>query len=130
MKCPQCGEKFGDAHVMFGRVVNTCVCGCRVMTDAKEPERPKMTETDVLERTLEDNGPTYESIVAIEEMGELIKELTKDLRDMGNPGHIAEEMADVEICLAMLKIVYCNAEDVKVWKAKKLKRLEDSLLEI
>ena len=86
-----------------------------------------MTEAEVLTRTLEDNGPTCESIVAIEEMGELTKELTKDLRDMGNYEHIAEEMADVEICLAMLKIIYDNAENVKEWKAKKLKRLEDDL---
>lgn len=130
MRCPQCGEKFDKGQEIFGRVVNTCICGCRVMTDAKKAEGPRMTEAEVLTRTLEDNGPTCESIVAIEEMGELTKELTKDLRDMGNFEHIAEEMADVEICLAMLKIIYDNAENVREWKAKKLKRLEDDLMDM
>lgn len=130
MKCPQCGEKLGAGQEIFGRAINTCICGCRVMTDANKVEGPRMTEAEVLTRTLEDNGPTCESIVAIEEMGELTKELTKELRDMGNYEHIAEEMADVEICLAMLKIIYDNAEKVKEWKAKKLKRLEDNLLDM
>lgn len=127
MKCPQCGERFRNMEIIGGRSLSTCICGCRVMTEAKEPEKPSMTLEQVLERTIVDNGPAYETIVAIEEMSELTKELTKDWRDMGNLEHIAEEMADVEICLAMLKLIYCNAEEVKTWKAKKLKRMEDAL---
>ena len=127
MRCPQCGERFGSTEIIGGRSLSTCICGCRVMTEAKDPVKLEMTTEQVLERTLEENGPMCETIVAIEEMSELTKELTKDWRDMGNLEHIAEELADVEICIAMLKIIYCNADEVEKWKAKKLKRLETAL---
>ena len=130
MKCPQCGSNFDGCQEVGSRMLHTCACGCRVMTVTKKVEGPRMTEAEVLTRLLEDNGPTRESIVAIEEMSELTKELIKDMRDMGNYEHIAEEMADVEICLAMLKIIYDNAENVREWKAKKLKRLEDDLMDM
>lgn len=130
MKCPQCGSNFDGCQEVGSRMLHTCACGCRVMTDVNKVEGPRMTEAEVLTRLLEDNGPTCESIVAIEEMSELTKELIKDMRDMGNYEHIAEEMADVEVCLTMLKMIYDNAENVNEWKAKKLKRLEDDLLDM
>ena len=39
-------------------------------------------------------GKENQITVAVEELSELIKELCKELRGMGNPEHIAEEMAD------------------------------------
>lgn len=123
MKCPQCGKEM--EHI--GPVIWECECGCEACMNKPQKKHEPMTEECVLERTIIDNGPTYETMVAIEEMSELTKELVKDFRDMGDLEHIAEEMADVEICMAMLKMIYCNAEMVEEWKIKKLRRLEERL---
>lgn len=41
--------------------------------------------------------------------------------------HVAEEMADVEIMLEQLKIIFNNAESVEQWKGAKIERLERRL---
>ena len=71
-------------------------------------------------------GTLSQKIIAIEEMSELIKELTKDLReDTGmDISHIAEETADVEIMLEQIKLIYNIQEKVQEHKQKKIKRLE------
>lgn len=51
-------------------------------------------------------GKESQSIVAIEELSELQKELCKMLRGIGNPEHLAEEIADVEIMLCQIKELY------------------------
>lgn len=52
------------------------------------------------------HGKEGQSIVAIEELSELQKELCKMLRGIGNPEHLAEEIADVEIMLCQIKELY------------------------
>lgn len=48
-----------------------------------------------------------QSIVCMEECGELIQAISKKLRDPTSPNdHLAEEMADVIICLNLLKLMY------------------------
>lgn len=64
-----------------------------------------------------------QKIVAIEELSELQKKLTKDLRGNANDEHIAEEMADVEIMLEQLKIMYDNNDNVKRYKELKISRI-------
>lgn len=72
---------------------------------------------------------------AIEEMSELIKALLKlryaekdyELEICGDA--VAEEMADAEIMLEQLEIIFGNAERVVSWKQKKLERLERRLKE-
>lgn len=76
---------------------------------------------------VETYGSIGQLIVAIEEMSELTKELTKFLR--GNTGnvnreHIAEEMADVYIMLEQLLIIFDNKADVCEWKDIKIKGLK------
>ena len=60
---------------------------------------------------------------AIEEMSELIRALSR----MDSQENIAEEMADVEIMLAQLKIILGNDADVERWTMKKLQRLNQRL---
>ena len=124
MKCPQCGEKFGAGQEIFGRVVNTCICGCRVMTDAKKVEGPRMTEAEVLTRLLEYNGPICESIVAIEEMSEVIKEITKLMRGELNREHLAEEIADATIMLEQLRNMFNINDSVSSWMDYKVAELQ------
>ena len=41
-----------------------------------------------------------------------------------NPEGLAEEMADVEIILEQLKLMFANEQNVKNWKTFKVQRLE------
>lgn len=75
-------------------------------------------------------GDESQKIMAIEEMSELTKELTKELRNRGNVENIADELADVEIMLAQLKKIYDIHETVERHKEFKLNRLHNSILEL
>jgi hypothetical protein len=85
-------------------------------------------EEYVIERDAVDTyGKESQLIVAIEELSELTKELTKNLRGEDNTNHIYEEMADVQIMLDQLHIIFKNSDAVKGWKRKKLQRLRERL---
>ena len=72
--------------------------------------------------------PTAQLIVAIEELAELQKELTKTLRGHQNTQHILEEIVDVGIMLEQLKILFAfQEEDINIQKELKLKRVEQRL---
>lgn len=85
-----------------------------------------MTEQEVFKAALDKWGST-QVIVAVEELSELQKELCKLLRGEARLSNIAEEMADVEIMLAQLKIKFKNAEEVAMWREFKVSRLEGRL---
>lgn len=70
-------------------------------------------------------GKDNQCIVAIEELSELQKEICKQLRGLGNIENLAEEIADVEIMLEQLKIIYaCDSlvQDKKDYKIKRIKK--------
>ena len=125
MKCPQCGRVMRDE---IGQVRWVCSCGCSVCTNVPHGIKP-MTEEEILRGVQEECGQSYEMVVAIEELSELTKELCKDMRDQGDEEAIAEEMADVEIMLAHLKLIYKNADMVAEWRGRKLRELEKMLRE-
>ena len=76
-----------------------------------------------------DKWGRYEQlIVAIEELSELIKEICKDIRDMGDVDHLAEEVADVEIMCEQLRFIYDFGDKVDGWKEYKLNRLKERLV--
>lgn len=52
---------------------------------------------------LTDNGLSHEELICLEELSELQKELTKQLRNKGNMHDLVEEMADVYICLKTIQ---------------------------
>lgn len=61
---------------------------------------------------------------AVEEMSELIKEICKANRGMINTDNVAEEIADVEIMIDQLKIMYSLGDSVDKFRKYKIKRLE------
>lgn len=75
-------------------------------------------------------GKMSQLIVAIEELSELIKELTKCLRCEDNVDHISEEMADVYIMLDQLRIMFNNDYSIAAWKLKKLRRLNERIRQL
>lgn len=67
--------------------------------------------------------------IAIEEMSELTKELCKNGRGQENTAHIAEEIADVEIMLQQMKMLFDCAGQVETFRRFKLERLAGRIKE-
>lgn len=83
-----------------------------------------ITNTEELyDRLLKLNGQEYQVTVAIEELSELQKELTKYLRSKADIEHIAEEMADCEIVLEQLKKYFNLSKEVEEEKKYKIAML-------
>ncbi len=86
-----------------------------------------MTNYEIIEAAIDRYGKEHQIIVAIEELSELQKELTKYLRGARNLRNIAEETADVRIMLSQLGFIFNNFESVTEWEGKKLYRLWERL---
>ncbi|MCD8119726.1 MAG: hypothetical protein LUE29_09675 [Lachnospiraceae bacterium] len=63
-------------------------------------------QADILYESLKQDGETLTSIIAIEELAELQKEISKQLRGEGNFYDLLQEMADVDISLANLMVMH------------------------
>lgn len=85
-----------------------------------------MTNKELYEKAFNKWG-NKQLVVAIEEMAELQKELTKALRGKPNRGNIAEEIADVEIMVEQVRQYFNLGLSVDVVKKHKLERLEERL---
>ena len=83
-----------------------------------------MIASEIYKRLREQNGDTAQLVVAIEELSELTKEITKCLRNKGSIDHLAEEVADVEIMVEQVKLIFNVQDKVKLKKLFKLQRLE------
>ena len=58
-------------------------------------------------QSIDHYGTQLQSIVCMEECAELIQAISKKLREpTSTDDHLAEEMADVTICLNLLKLMY------------------------
>ncbi|MBO6087960.1 hypothetical protein J6P92_06420 [bacterium] len=90
----------------------------------------KEQELKIYNEAIEFFGNTSQKIMVIEEMSELTKELCKELRDRGNIENIADELADVEITLAQLKIIYDIHDLVEQHKDFKLHRFAKNMSEL
>lgn len=93
------------------------------MGKTKDHDRVKQMPDDIYEKAVIKFGKTPQLIMAMEEMSELIQGLSKDIRGKRNEDNISEEIADVEIMIAQLKIIYQNDAEVEKWKTDKLFRL-------
>lgn len=78
---------------------------------------------------LETFGKSSQMQVAIEEMSELTKELCKNGRGQENTTHIAEEIADVEIMLRQMKMLFDCTGQVDGFRWYKLERLAGRIKE-
>ena len=89
----------------------------------------------VLERAIHTYGGQAQVDKAIEEMSELTKALLKHRYVEKNyeieilEDAVAEEIADVEIMLKQLKMIFCFDERVLQYKKEKIERLERRLNE-
>lgn len=86
-----------------------------------------ISDAEVLQRALDTYGSALQIVVMMEEMSELQKELCKYLRGKYSPANIAEEIADVEIMLEQMKMLFCCADDVRNERRRKVERLKERL---
>ena len=87
-----------------------------------------MYEEIILEAALLFYGNYIQRIITIEELSELQKELCKSFRFGADKSHIAEEIADVQIMLEQMMILYECRDDVAIWRRKKVSRLSERLM--
>ena len=86
-----------------------------------------ISEAEVLQRALDTYGSLPQIVMVFEEVSELQKELCKYLRGRGSFEHIAEEIADVEIMLEQMKMLFCCTDDVRNERRCKVERLKERL---
>lgn len=72
-------------------------------------------------------GKLLQSVVAMEEMAELTKEISKVIRGSGDIANLTEEMADVYIMLRQLEIMHDISDGVQVAIMEKTARLKARL---
>lgn len=87
-----------------------------------------MNERQILGSAISLYGSEIQRVIAIEELSELQKELCKSLRGQTDRQHIAEEIADVQIMLEQMMILYELHYDVATWRRKKVDRLHERLI--
>lgn len=102
------------------------------LRQANEGLRFNLAEKDggeICRRALEAFGAQAQVMMAIEEMSELTKELCKNGRGQENTTHIAEEIADVEIMLRQMVMLFDCAGQVETFRRYKLERLAERIKE-
>ena len=77
----------------------------------------------VVKKSIEHYGKDVQSTVCMEECAELIQAISKEKRGKSDKENLAEEMADVIICIEMLKQIYNITEDeIYSWVINKQER--------
>lgn len=83
---------------------------------------------DLLKTVIAQNGSILQMIIAMEEMSELTKELSKSIRGFNNRDAVLEEVADVYIMLMQIEIIHgIEMNELVAMIEKKLERLEEGL---
>ena len=72
-------------------------------------------------------GKEHQVYVAIEEMAELTKELIKEKRHYNNRDEIIQEIADVEIMMQQLCLIFKCSNEVVNMRRQKIERLKKRL---
>lgn len=84
---------------------------------------------DNLRNNLQPFSGEYNTIICIEELSELIKELTKALRHDQNHLGIIEELADVSLVVDYIKIIFnISDEELEMVKSIKMDRVKQRCL--
>jgi len=85
-------------------------------------------EIEIMRAAIRKNGKAMQTVVAIEELSELQKELTKYIRGKGNKEALTEEVADALIMITQIQLMYhiCD-EDVRKVMDFKLNRLKERM---
>ena len=85
----------------------------------------------LLKRSIEHYGKDLQSTVCMEECAELIQAISKEKRGKSDKEHLSEEMADVIICIEMLKEIYSISDDmisewIQIKEARIIERIKQN----
>ena len=96
----------------------------------EDAEERKENEELTFLRALYTFGAAAQTRMVFEEFSELQKELCKNARGKDNTLEIAEEIADVQIMLEQMILLYDCAGEVKRFREAKVLRLAEKLEEV
>lgn len=85
-------------------------------------------EWEILSAAVATWGQDAQAKMLLEEMAELQKEICKAWRGKDNTVEIAEEVADVEVMLAQIKMIFGIDASVGVYRDAKIERLRQRLI--
>ena len=71
-----------------------------------------MIDKQIIADSIEHYGEEVQSTVCMEECSELIQAISKEKRGKSDRMHLAEEMADVLICIEILKQIYGVTDEI------------------
>lgn len=89
-----------------------------------------MDDKKIYKEALDKYGAQMQETICIEELSELQKTLCKNIRGKGSMEDISEEIADVQIMLAQMILLFNLESEVGKWRNTKLERLRDRLSEV
>ena len=117
-------NRLDDMH--YNRGIADCLNllkKCSYGIDKRENKLTKLTDV------IASKHPVAGLIIAMEECGELVQALTKLMRgSVENTDNLAEEIADVTICIDWVKRIYGVSElDVNRWVDFKVSRCNERL---
>ena len=82
----------------------------------------------IIADSIEHYGKEAQSTVCMEECAELIQAISKELRGKSDKIHLAEEIADVLICIEILKQIYGITDELILdWIKSKQTRMVDRM---
>ena len=82
----------------------------------------------IIKDSIEHYGVDVQSTVCMEECAELIQAISKEKRGKHDHKHLAEEIADVLICISMLQAMYnVNDWDIQRWIEFKQERIVERM---
>lgn len=84
--------------------------------------------SEIIKDSIKHYGVDAQSTVCMEECAELIQAISKEKRGKHDYKHLAEEMADVLICISMLQDMYeIDSSDIQLWIDLKQKRIVERM---
>lgn len=87
-----------------------------------------MEKEEIYLKLIQKFGVETQSVVAVEELSELQKEVCKMLRKIGNVHNLAEEIADTLIVIEQLMLIHNCESEVVLLKQQKLQRVYERYL--
>ena len=87
-----------------------------------------MEKEEIYLKLIQKFGVETQSVVAVEELSELQKEVCKMLRKIGNVHNLAEEIADTLIVIEQLMLIHNCESEVALLKVQKLQRVYERYL--
>ena len=84
--------------------------------------------SEIIKDSIKHYGVDAQSTVCMEECAELIQAISKEKRGKHDYKHLAEEIADVLICISMLQDMYdIDSSDIQLWIDLKQKRIVERM---